>query len=330
MPVLSESPVKTSLTSGLTRRKVISGTASLVTLASFGGRSASARQASPTAAGTRTIETIHGPVEIPANPQRVVAITYIAAIAVAELGLMPTGVTRWIPDLPPSFPDLSEITMIENEAYELDLEAVAALKPDLIIGADALVAANQNVPYDQLTRIAPTALFEWGSGGSNWEVQAAGCAEALGKTAEFAALRAAYDEKAAEIKTAYADVLSAMTVDFIDAGDSEWFLHGPASTHCKVAIEAGVSLGAGANQEETFTGFSFEQLNMLEDTGALITRGGALPSLDTLNALPNFQALPAVAGGRVLSSGYFYVASYAQANALLIELEGGLKALTGL
>jgi iron complex transport system substrate-binding protein len=330
MPVLSESPVKTSQINGLTRRKVISGTAGLVTLTSFGGPRAAAKQASSTASGTRIIDTIYGPVEIPAKPQRVVAITYIAAIAVAELGLMPAGVTRWVPDLPPSFPDLSAIAKIENEAYELDLEAVAALKPDLIIGADALAASDRNVPYDQLTRIAPTALFEWGSGGSNWEVQAAGCAEALGKTAEFAELRAAYDKNATEIKTAYVEVLSALTVDFIDAGDSEWYLHGPASTHCKVAIEAGVSLGAGANQEETFTGFSFEQLNMLEGTDALITRGGALPSLDTLNALPNFKTLPAVSGGRVLSSGYFYVASYAQANALLAELEGGLKTLSGL
>lgn len=328
MPVLLEPPVETTQINGLTRRKVISGASGLVAVASFGGRRASAQQASPAATGTRIVDTIHGPVEIPANPQRIVTITYIAAIAVAELGLMPIGVPAWTPDLPPGFPNLSAIAKIENEGYELDLEAVAALKPDLILGADFLDPADQGVPYEQLARIAPTALSEWTSGGANWEVQAVGCAEALGKTAEFDVLRAKYDEKTAEIKKTYASLLSTLTIDFIDAGDSEWYLHGPASTHCKVAIEAGIMLGAGATQEETFTGYSFEQLNMLADTGALVVRGGAFPSIDILRALPTFTALPSVSSGRVVSSGYFYVSSYAQCDALLTELEDGLKSLS--
>jgi len=311
----------------LTRRQVIGGTASLLGLTSIGGHRVAAHQASPTTSSTRIVETIHGPVEVPAHPQRIVAITYIASIAVVELGTMPVGITRWVPDLPPDFPELSDVAIIENEAYELDIEAIIALQPDLILGADVVEVADQGTPYEVLSRIAPTALFEWTSGGANWEVQAAGCAEALGRTAEFAALRDAYEEEAMRIKTSYADLLADLTVDFIDAGDSEWYLHGPASTHCKVAIDAGVHLGAGADQEETFTGFSFEQLNMLVDTGALVARGGAISSLDALYAIPTFASLPAVRANHVMASDYFYTASYAQSNALLSELESGLQAL---
>lgn len=329
MPVLLEPPVEASLINGLTRRKVITGAAGFATVASLSGNRAVARQASPVA-GTRIVETIHGAVEIPADPQRVVAINYIVAIAIAELGLIPVGMPRWLPDLPASFPDLTAVASVENEAFELDIEAVAALQPDLIIGADFLAAADRGVPYEQLARIAPTALFEWTSGGANWEVQAEGCAEALGKTAEFSALQADYSQKAADIKSTYASLLSTLTVDFVDAGDSEWYLHGPASTHCKVAIEAGVRLGAGATLEETFKGYSFEQLNMLADTGALIVCGGEFSSLDILNATPTFTGLPAVTAGRVLPSEYFYVSSYAQSVALLSEIEGGLKALGGM
>jgi iron complex transport system substrate-binding protein len=323
-----ELEVATALDGGVTRRTVLGVAAGLVASAALGG-GAAAQQASP-AAGTRIVETIHGPIEVPANPQRVVTINYIVSIAAAELGVIPVGVTRWVPELPAGFPDLSKVARIENESYELDIEAVIALQPDLILGADVLTVADQGVPYEQLSRIAPTAIFEWTSGGANWEAQAVGCANALGKTAEFEALRAAYEEKTAAIKTTYADLLAALTVDFVDANENEWYLHGPASTHCKVAIEAGISLGAGAEQEETFTGFSFERLDMLAGTGALVLRADLEPSsVEILSELPTFTALPAVAAGRVLPSTYFYVASYAQCDALLTELEGGLKTLSG-
>jgi iron complex transport system substrate-binding protein len=312
----------------LNRRNAIAGAAGLAALTALGGERALAQEASPEPSGPRIVETIYGPVEVPANPQRVVALTYISSIAAAELGVVPIGVTRWVPSLPAGFPDLSKAAIIENEAYELDLEAVLALKPDLILGSDVLAEADRSTPYEQLSRIAPTALFEWISGGANWTVEAAGCGEALGKSKEFEALRETYEEKAAAIKETYAETLASLTVDFVDAGDSQWFLHGPASTHCKAAIDAGITLGAGADQAETFLGSSFEELSELAETGAIVLWGEGA-TRETLEALPTFNSLPAVLAGRVLSTNYFYVASYAQSNALLADLEAGLKVLSG-
>ena len=324
MAVLEERALDTMSQAGLTRRTVAAGLAGLIAL---GVRRADARQATPAASGTRPVNTVHGVVEVPTNPRRVVALTYISSIAAAELGVMPVGVTRWIPELPPGFPDMADIAKVENTSYDLDIEAIIALEPDLILGSDVLDPADQQLPYEHLSRIAPTALFEWVGGGANWAVEAAGCAQALGKDDQFAELRAAYDQKAEQIKKTYAEELTALTFDFLDAGESEWYLHGPASTHCKVAIDAGVTLGAGAALADAFTGYSFEQLNVLTDTGALMVRAEPDPSLAILRTLPTFTTLPAVAADHVLTTDYFYVASYAQCNALLEDLEAGLGSL---
>lgn len=325
MAVLEERVPDRFPQAGLTRRTVAVGLAGLVGL---GVSRADARQATPPASGTRSVETIHGAVDVPINPQRVVALTYISSIAAAELGVMPVGVTRWIPELPPGFPDMASVAKIENTSYDLDIEAIIALEPDLILGSDVLDSADQQLPFDHLSRIAPTALFEWVRGGANWAAEAAGCAQALGKEDEFAELRAGYDQKAEQVKETYTEELTALTFDFLDAGESEWYLHGPASTHCKVAIDAGVTLGAGAALDDAFTGYSFEQLNVLTDTGALVVRAAPDPSLAILRALPTFTTLPAVTADRVLTTGYFYVASYAQCDALLNDLATGLGSLT--
>src|SRR5699024_12443942 len=67
---------------------------------------------------------------------------------------------------------------------ELDLEAVDALAPDLIIGSsigqDATVDA-----YDQLSEIAPTVMLDYGS--NSWEELATTPGEATGLEDEAAA-----------------------------------------------------------------------------------------------------------------------------------------------
>src|SRR5699024_3125755 len=67
---------------------------------------------------------------------------------------------------------------------ELDLEAVDALAPDLIIGSSIGQDSTADA-YDQLSEIAPTIMLDYGS--SSWEDLATTLGEATGLKDEAAA-----------------------------------------------------------------------------------------------------------------------------------------------
>lgn len=287
------------------------------------GRCRAAAQATPV--GTVTVETIHGPIDVPANPLRVVAVNFPSAVTLLELGVTPVGVPSYMPALPAGHPTADGIEVIDNDLGELNLEKIISLQPDLIVGSDWEDPADQVAPYEELSAIAPTALFVWTQAAGNWAAEAEGVAEALGKTAELAALKSSYEEKAASIAETYKDLLAEYTWDLLSANDSEWYLYGPTSSHSMVVAKTGIRFGAAADQADGFKPESFEQLGILQDTGVLLVRSAGDNGLDVLNAQPLFTGLPAVQAGRVVTTDYFFPSSYALSEALLDDIESGLS-----
>jgi iron complex transport system substrate-binding protein len=308
------------------RRQVLAAGAGGALFA-VGARFGAAAEGTPAAMAGQVVETIHGPVTAPAQPERIVAINFPSVLALLELGVMPVGITSYLPALPPGYPDVSGIALIDNDAGELDLETIIALEPDLLVGSDWADRSQQFLPYDELSRIAPTALFEWQSAAGNWEAEAAGVAEAIGKSAELAQLRDDYEQHAERIRTTYAGAPQAATWDLISASDSNWYLYGPTSSHGKVAIAAGVALGAAAEQTEGYTENSFERFDLLAQTGALLVRSAGDEGLQVLANVGTYQSLPSVRANHVFTSDYFFPSSYGLSQALLGDIEAGLQAL---
>jgi ABC-type Fe3+-hydroxamate transport system substrate-binding protein len=106
--------------------------------------------------GTRTISHAMGETEITGTPQRVVVLDNISYEILWLLGVEPVGVSDieerkgWYPQISLS----SNVTDV-GFSYEPNLEAIAQLEPDLILGWEHL---NSNI-YDELNAIAPTLLF---------------------------------------------------------------------------------------------------------------------------------------------------------------------------
>jgi ferric hydroxamate transport system substrate-binding protein len=96
---------------------------------------------------------------LPAKPKRVVVLEFMLAESLATLDVTPVGMVdparyrEWIGY------DLPRFTHVVNVGtrQQPSLEAIARLKPDLILG----VSFRHAVLFDQLTRIAPTVLFEF-------------------------------------------------------------------------------------------------------------------------------------------------------------------------
>lgn len=94
---------------------------------------------------------------VPANPQRVVALEWTYVEDLLALGIQPVGIAdiegynEWV-----KIPVALDDTVVDvGDRSEPNLEIIAQLKPDLIIGVNFRLAEN----YDDLSAIAPTLVF---------------------------------------------------------------------------------------------------------------------------------------------------------------------------
>ncbi|MET3507874.1 iron-hydroxamate ABC transporter substrate-binding protein [Halalkalibacter oceani] len=99
---------------------------------------------------TVTYESENGPIDVPANPQRIVALTNAPNVLALDGAIV--GVDQWT-NMNPLFTEkLTDIAVVS----ESDLETVISQKPDLII------AGSTTENLDQLEKIAPTVVYTWG------------------------------------------------------------------------------------------------------------------------------------------------------------------------
>lgn len=100
---------------------------------------------------TITYESETGPVEVPADPKRVVVLaTYSGNVAALDVNLV--GVDSWSKSNPRYDAYLADV----EEVSEENLEKIIELEPDLIIGS----STTQNL--DKIKEIAPTVTFTYG------------------------------------------------------------------------------------------------------------------------------------------------------------------------
>jgi iron complex transport system substrate-binding protein len=143
----------------------------------------------------RTIEHAMGETVLKSQPQRVVVLDVGELDNVVSLGIEPVGLapTEGSPELPSYLKKDAGTPKNVGTINNLNLEAIAGLKPDLILGSQ-LRAADK---YDELSQIAPTVFSI--RPGFTWKENYLLNASALDKTAEAKAKLAAYDKKVDEL-----------------------------------------------------------------------------------------------------------------------------------
>ena len=106
----------------------------------------------PSQSGTITYESETGPIEVPANPQRVVSLSGFTG-NLMHLGVPVVGADIWSKTAAQFAEKLKDV----EEASEENLEKLIELDPDLII---ALSTAKN---LDKISEIAPTVTYTWGA-----------------------------------------------------------------------------------------------------------------------------------------------------------------------
>lgn len=255
----------------------------------------------------RTVETLSGPVTIKAKPERVVALTVAAAEALSALGTTPIAiaadpatVTTNFPWLPPELSDLA--TDLEGQRFAPNVEAIAALRPDLIVAPTVAVRGKPDMA-EKLSAIAPLITPNVDAGNVDWTQRLKSTADALNETEEA-------DRIIDEIKNKYAAVGS--EVPGIDTKTYQWVaFNGTQFQFGNGSLFELFGLKAGPLQDNTQNGspLSVEETGQLSaDLLAVFPR--ADKNRTQLEENPLFQGLPSV------KNGSMYMASLATANAL--------------
>ena len=148
-----------------------------------------------------TVEHAMGSTDIPATPERIVVLTNEGTEALLALGIKPIGaVSSWSGE--PWYDHIAEqmdgVEVVGQETA-IDLEAIAKLKPDLIIGNKV----RQEADYENLSKIAPTVFAETLTG--QWKNNFSLYAKAVNAVDKGEEVLASYDAKVEETKTALGD-----------------------------------------------------------------------------------------------------------------------------
>ncbi|MED1467278.1 iron-siderophore ABC transporter substrate-binding protein [Bacillus salipaludis] len=143
-----------------------------------------------------TVEHAMGSTTIKGTPKRVVVLTNEGTEALLALGVKPVGaVQSWLgnPWYDHIKEDMKDVEVVGVES-EVNVEKIAALKPDLIIGNKL----RQEAVYKQLSAIAPTVFSETLRG--DWKDNFKLYAKALNLEEKGNEVLAAYDKKVANVK----------------------------------------------------------------------------------------------------------------------------------
>ncbi|WP_221569060.1 ABC transporter substrate-binding protein [Alkalihalobacillus sp. TS-13] len=150
---------------------------------------------------TITVEHAMGKTKVPEKPERVVILTNEGTEALLSMGVKPVGaVQSWLGD--PWYDhiadDMEGVEVVGTES-DINLEKIASLNPDLIIGNKM----RQEKFYDQLNDIAPTVFSEQLRG--DWKINFKLYAKALNKQEEGKKVLADFDQRIEDIKQKLGD-----------------------------------------------------------------------------------------------------------------------------
>ena len=207
-------------------------------------------------AKTRVIQDEQGQFEINTTPQRIVVLEFSFVDALAAVGVSPVGVaddndaTRVIP----AVRDLVDPWQSVGMRSQPSLEAIAVLKPDLII-ADA---ERHRAVYQDLQRIAPTLLLK--SRGETYQENLESALKigvALDKQSDMEQRIQQHHQAMLGFKSHFS---LKQTVQFAVVSDKGMWLHGPASYAGGVLTTLGIASPIKELTEKAYLPTSFELL----------------------------------------------------------------------
>ena len=263
---------------------------------------------------------------------------FAATEALVDLGLTPVGQGSFNdgPLPPEKAEDVKDVPTVNTEDG-LQLEAIAALKPDLILVPNMIDPSD----IEQLREIAPSYIYTHsGEERANWSGRVAQIADATNQSSKIDELESAMEKRQAEISETYSAELTDRRFAVINSySEQEVALNSDTSMLGSILVPAGVQW---SQQENDIVGdedggeltVSLERLNEAVGDADVILYATDLnqkptENYENMSESDMFQSLNAVKDSRVYPIGKMTVAGYTDAMATLDMLEELLKDLRG-
>ncbi len=284
-----------------TRLRPVVAAVSLIAISTFAtGCAATApnEEIGSSAEGTSyTVQHAMGETEFATVPERIVVLDSPQLDALIALGISPIGA----PEIAAGrgFPAYlaEELDGTESTGYiaEPDIDAIANLNPDLIIGS----LVRHEALYDELSAIAPTVFAE--GTGTNWTEQAELTAAAVNQSDVMDELIEGINDRAAEVGAAVG--ANGTTASMVRFRPDNFRLYGPGSFSGSLLTSMGFDLGTDRDWGEySIVELSPELYEEIDGDVIFFTNPGGDPTATTQAQITELWGdLPAVDNGRAFS-----------------------------
>ena len=234
-------------------------------------------------------------------------IGYTETDTVLALGVVPVGIQQWIAGYDSGVGPWAKSLIgsakptVFAPAAELNVEQIASLKPDLIIGLNRQVTKEV---YTQLSAIAPTLVrpAKYTDYGVPQDVQADLIGQALGKEAEIKAKLAAVDAQIAAAKAANPSFAGkTVSVDWPRGGGQGWYAYTDIDPRLNLMTALGFKQSpaiAALGDKAFYVEVSKEQTS--EINADVVVMLDIEKQQKTVEADALYKALPAVKAGHVV------------------------------
>lgn len=248
-----------------------------------------------------TVEHKYGSTEIPSEPERVVTVGYTDQDAVLALGVVPVGVGDFLGgyewrERPWAQEALGGAEPQVVSGQQINFEAVAAQRPDLII---AINAGTGQADYERLSRIAPTVAQsgEYIDFGMPWDEQTMLAGRALGREQRAREIVAQVKAEFERVRDAHPE-FAGRTAILAYGGPDGYGAYATGDTRSRFLTDLGFQLPERIDElagDSFFTEFSQEHFRLL-DQDLVVMYGPA----DDVLANPVVKRLDAVREERMV------------------------------
>ncbi|WP_206615031.1 iron-siderophore ABC transporter substrate-binding protein [Mesobaculum littorinae] len=236
-----------------------------------------------------TVQHAFGTTTVSAQPDRVATVAWANHEVPLALGIVPVGFARanfgdddgdgLLPWVAERLDELgAEAPPLFDEGDGIDFEAVAAIRPDIILAA---YSGLDRAEYDTLSKIAPVIPYRDGPWSTGWREMIRLNATGLGRAEEGEALIADIEAQIAETVAqvpelqgkramflTHLDVRDLSVVRFYSANDTRVRFLADLGLRSPRAVEEATAPGSYSGE------ISAERLDVFEDVDIVVTYGG--------------------------------------------------------
>lgn len=283
----------------LRRAAAIMAAGAMLAGCSTGGSTESDSAATKPAAGSfpQTITHDKGTTAIPAQPKRIVALdnSLVEAVVLLKRPLV-GGISSYrdLKGFPPylgtAVKDTKEVGPMESP----DLEAIAALEPDLIVSA----TVRHDALYDELSKIAPTVFVK--TTGPQWQQNITFLGKVLGAQGEATQALADYKERAKTVGDAINAKAGNPTISMVRFLDGPTRLMQKATFVGSILKDAGLARPKSQDVEDFALEVGEEQIRQADGDHIFVTSfSGGKAAKERFERNPLWKQLEGVKAGHV-------------------------------